>query len=421
MGTTAEKLQGILDSKAAIKSAIEAKGVTVGDAKLSEYAGKIGEIQHGGGLQEAPENDVNFYDYDGFRVASFTIAQAKALTAEQYAAIVPSSHEGLTFQEWNWTLTDIVAYKRKYIDIGANYITTDGKTHVHVEVNEVDVSIDFSFALQTLTVEWGDGSSDSQTVPDSTIVAKTFTHTYNNIGRYVIKISSNNSKGYTLNKNNWSKSVLIKEVNIGSYASYATNYALAYIPGFLLSNRSSNSGTSIRGFMNSSCPIVVVSKIASNTSFNGYYPFQSLCGKICFPPLLGSATSLGLYEYNTGNDRIILPEVSAGAFNSSCLDNAIYAKIISIPLSCTFTTALSFSKCVNLRELDIAQGWIPSLGINLSASTQWTAATMVDLFNKLGDRSSEGTSLTLTFGITNLDKLTADQKAIATNKGYTLA
>ena len=41
MGTTAEKLQAALDSKDAIKTAIENKGVDVGNAPLSEYADKI--------------------------------------------------------------------------------------------------------------------------------------------------------------------------------------------------------------------------------------------------------------------------------------------------------------------------------------------------------------------------------------------
>ena len=44
MGTTVQKLQAILNSKAAIKSAIENKGVTVGSVTLAEYASKISSI-----------------------------------------------------------------------------------------------------------------------------------------------------------------------------------------------------------------------------------------------------------------------------------------------------------------------------------------------------------------------------------------
>lgn len=46
MGTTAQKLQKILDSKADIKSAIESKDVEVGDAPLDEYADKIRSINN---------------------------------------------------------------------------------------------------------------------------------------------------------------------------------------------------------------------------------------------------------------------------------------------------------------------------------------------------------------------------------------
>ena len=47
MGTTAQKLQAILNSKAAIKTAIEDNGIPVGNVKLSEYAEKIDEISDG--------------------------------------------------------------------------------------------------------------------------------------------------------------------------------------------------------------------------------------------------------------------------------------------------------------------------------------------------------------------------------------
>ena len=44
--TIAAALQDKIDAKAAIKTAIEAKGVTVGAVKLSDYAAKIGEIEN---------------------------------------------------------------------------------------------------------------------------------------------------------------------------------------------------------------------------------------------------------------------------------------------------------------------------------------------------------------------------------------
>ena len=45
---------------------------------------------------------------------------------------------------------------------------------------------------------------------------------------------------------------------------------------------------------------------------------------------------------------------------------------------------------------------------------------MVAMFNSLKDLTGD-TAKTLTLGSTNLAKLTAEQKAIATNKNWTLA
>jgi hypothetical protein len=56
--------------------------------------------------------------------------------------------------------------------------------------------------------------------------------------------------------------------------------------------------------------------------------------------------------------------------------------------------------------------------MNLGSSKYWMTQSLVDFFTKLGTTS---TAITLTLGTANLNKLTAEQKAIATNKGYTLA
>lgn len=58
MGTTAQKLQAIANSKAAIKSAIEAKGVSDVGNVLADYATKIGQIS-GGGSSGDPRYEVS--------------------------------------------------------------------------------------------------------------------------------------------------------------------------------------------------------------------------------------------------------------------------------------------------------------------------------------------------------------------------
>ena len=58
MGTTAQKLQALANSKAAIKAAIEAKGVSDVGNVFSTYATKISQIPSGGSSGD-PRYEVN--------------------------------------------------------------------------------------------------------------------------------------------------------------------------------------------------------------------------------------------------------------------------------------------------------------------------------------------------------------------------
>jgi len=58
--------------------------------------------------------------------------------------------------------------------------------------------------------------------------------------------------------------------------------------------------------------------------------------------------------------------------------------------------------------------------LNLSTSTLYSQETIVSCLEALADRTGQ-TAYTITFGSTNLNKLTAEQKAIATNKNWNLA
>ena len=55
---------------------------------------------------------------------------------------------------------------------------------------------------------------------------------------------------------------------------------------------------------------------------------------------------------------------------------------------------------------------------DISASTQFEKSDLVTILNNL---AAVTTTQTLTMGATNLAKLTDEDKAIATNKGWTLA
>lgn len=77
--------------------------------------------------------------------------------------------------------------------------------------------------------------------------------------------------------------------------------------------------------------------------------------------------------------------------------------------------ANAFDGCISLESIEMK-----NIGGNLdiSASTKFTADALVTVFNHL---KTVTTSKTLTVGAANLAKLTDEQKAIATGKGWTLA
>jgi len=96
---------------------------------------------------------------------------------------------------------------------------------------------------------------------------------------------------------------------------------------------------------------------------------------------------------------------------------------ISIPQSLNNFPNQTFSTIPSLISFNIESGWIPpSTGINLSGSRYLSVSSMINILERLGATAS---SITITFGTFNLQKLqeTAEGIAaitVATNKGYTM-
>ena len=73
MGTTADKLNYLLDTKTAIKDALAAKGVSVADTDtFRSYAEKIGKIQSGGGDTPSKPKWTGHADAEGLRAIGWT-------------------------------------------------------------------------------------------------------------------------------------------------------------------------------------------------------------------------------------------------------------------------------------------------------------------------------------------------------------
>lgn len=180
------------DSLSRVADSIRKKAGTA--EKIAFPAGFVSAIESietggGGGGGDTPAaalepSAVNFFDYDGTLIASYTEAQAKALTELP----APPAHDGLKFQGWNYTLDEVKA-NADAADIGALYTTTDGKTRLYVDIkNAGNLAIGLNL-MQTkaagAVVEWGDGSQER--TPDGTSI--TLAHTYPAAGQYAIAIT----------------------------------------------------------------------------------------------------------------------------------------------------------------------------------------------------------------------------------------
>ena len=143
-------------------------------------------------LPSASKKEVNFYDYDGTILYSYTVAEAQALTS---LPALPS-HEGLICQGWNYDLATIKSYNRA-VDVGAMYTTDDGKTRIYIHLEEGRTSPMLGCCPNgTVTVDWGDGSTSTLTGTSTSIVKWTSNHNYANAGDYVITLAVSGSMGF---------------------------------------------------------------------------------------------------------------------------------------------------------------------------------------------------------------------------------
>lgn len=131
-------------------------------------------------------------------------------------------------------------------------------------------------------------------------------------------------------------------------------------------------------------------------------------------------------------DTISLPQ---GATNITC-SSIINCKELIIPET---TTSLTVGSCHNVEKLtvlgnpntvsissnsNLKELILPfnfnATGINLSSSPYMEHESLVNILNNLTDLTGQSAK-TITFGATNLAKLTDEEKAIATNKNWTLS
>lgn len=204
-----------------VADTIRTKGGT--SEKLSwpdGYNAAIEAIQTGGGAPvEVEQKEICFWDYDGTLRYSYSLDEIQELTE-----LPPGpEHDGLVFQEWNWSLEAIKAQGRR-THIGALYVTDDGKTRMYIELKfERQLTVPL-YIYQTVangvSIDWGDGSA-TETISGTGDVSTS--HTYAQTGNYVIalevtsgKLGVGDKKGNTLLGRNTVHRTILRNFECGN-------------------------------------------------------------------------------------------------------------------------------------------------------------------------------------------------------------
>ena len=341
-----------------------------------EMAAAIENIPTGGGSSSAPKKQVNFIDYDGQILHSYTKAEIEAMTSQSDLPSNPS-HAGLVSQGWNWTLaeikTQLAAMPGGDVWVGQMYITQSGDTEIDCEFHEGRLSPILTIGVNgTVTIDWGDGTASSELTGTSLASYSSASHSYERAGAYTIKI----------------------HVVTGSFQFYgSTSY-------FLL--RKNSTGNENRVYSNA----IKAVRIGMGISKIGSYAFYR-CDSLASITIPNSITSIGDYAFNYcyALNSITIPSgetvIATYAFSScSSISN------ISIPSSVIAIGSNAFYACYGLSSITIPNGVI-----EIGGSTFYLCSTLTSIVlpngittiaNSLITTCSSLTSLTIPSSVTDI-------------------
>lgn len=167
--------------------------------------------------------------------------------------------------------------------------------------------------------------------------------------------------------------------------------------------------------------LVFMPKVDTSKANNMQSMFSN-CTNLMQVPLLNTANVMHFDDmfYNC-TSLTTIPQFNTANLYSANLMFGGCSKLVKIPL-------LDFTKAEQLRSMLLACSELVELGgftnlavnLDLSSSRKLTADSIMNVINQAADLSEIG-SATLTLGTTNIAKLTEEQIAIASAKGWTLA
>ena len=311
------------------------------------YSSVTVNVDGGGGTTPAPKKQINFIDYDGTILYSYTKTEWQSVSTLSSNP----SHTGLTAQGWNWTKAQIDAQLTALPDgdvwVGQMYITDDGKTRIYIHLEEGRLHPYLGICPNgTVVVDWGDNSATDTLSGNSKTTVKCVDHTYSSGGNYIITLT----------------------VSSGSFRFYGVSGA-AYILR-KLNSTTSNIHTVY------AC---AVRRIELGTGAEiGNYAFKS-CGLLSYITIPREVTSLGDYAFN------------------DCMSLAS----ITIPSEITSINAAAFNACYSLSSVAIPGGLISLQGNVFQSCYSLETITIPIGVTSLGNSSINGCRGLVKFYIPN--------------------
>ena len=370
------KNNNLTDFLTDVANAIRAKKGTTAKINPQDFSSEIASISTGGGggggtSVAVSKSDVNFYDYDGTLLHSYTKSAFLALSA------LPDlpTRDGLTCQGWNYTIAKAKEYVTSYgiLDIGATYITDDGKTRLYIRIaaeGRMAVPLYFSqTAANGVTIDWGDGSATQKLSGAGNVNT---THTYAAIGDYVITLKVNSG---TLGLGHGSSSYcvmgatgnngrvycnMLQKVEIGSSVTSIGTYAFDHchsLASVVIPSSVTSIGTRAFGYCYSLASVVIPSSVTSIETYAFGY-----CYSLASVVIPSSVTSIGTYAfyYCYSLASVVIPS-SVTSIGTYAFYYCYSLASVVIPSSVTSIETYAFGYCYSLASVVIPSS-VTSIG-----------------------------------------------------------
>ena len=293
-----------------------------GTYDVTDYAEAVVNVPTGGGGVE--ENDVNFIDYDGTIVASYSAADFLARSA------MPENpeHEGLTAQGWNWSLADAQSYVQDYgkLVVGQMYITESGDTEIDIELHEGRLSPTLALGVQgTVEIDWGDGSTKDTVTGQYTSTIIDTDHNYARAGVYTITIHVVNGL-----------------CSISGTSSFGSR---------LLYAKQTQAVSANSVYQNS----IIAVRLMPHVYF-GNYSFKN-CKRLQYCIINNNNATINQQEFYDCHalKAIVLPN-NVVTIGSNCFFECYSLNSVSLPNSITSIGDACFRYCVSLKSINLPTG-----------------------------------------------------------------